>query len=136
MHLKNNKIKIVKLKQYRSDKGLLIPVSFLSSFATPILRVFFIFANKGNIRGEHAHKLCSQIFTILIGKVKLIIIGPSLKKKIYYLNEKNIKSILIPPLHWCRLEFLKKSIVSVACDQEYKFNDYIETFQEFLKKIK
>ena len=51
-------------------------------------------------------------------------------------NENKIESILVPPLHWCRLEFLKKSIICVSCDQEYEFDDYIETFSEFLNKVK
>jgi dTDP-4-dehydrorhamnose 3,5-epimerase-like enzyme len=136
MKHKNTKIKIFKLKKFKSNKGLLIPISFLKSFAIPVLRVFFLLANKGNTRGNHAHKLCTQIFTILRGRIKLIITEPSLKKKIYYLDENKIESILVPPLHWCRLEFLKKSIICVSCDQEYEFDDYIETFSEFLNKVK
>ena len=53
------------------------------------------------------------------------------------LDSKNIKAILVPPLEWCRLKFLtKNAIVMVACDRKYEFSDYIEEYDNFLKKKK
>ena len=41
------------------------------------------------------------------------------------------------PKTWCKIKFLtKNAILLVACDKEYEFNDYIESYQEFLKIIK
>ena len=38
---------------------------------------------------------------------------------------------------WCKIKFLtKNAILLVACDMEYKFNDYIEKYSDFLKIIK
>ena len=58
-----------------------------------------------------------------------------MKKKII-LQKKNI-AVLVPNLTWCSLKFSdNNSVVMVACDRKYEYNDYIEKYSELLKILK
>ena len=53
------------------------------------------------------------------------------------LNHLSKTAVLVPPKYWCRVKFIgKNSILMVACDQYYDFNDYLETFDEYKKYLK
>ena len=111
----------------------LLPIEFNKKFPITIKRIFFIFGKKNKLRGDHAHKKCSQLFVPISGKTVLIIKKKNKDIEVI-LDSKNIKAILVPPLEWCRLKFLtKNAVVMVACDRKYEFNDYIEEYNDFLK---
>ena len=43
------------------------------------------------------------------------------------------KALLVPPKVWCSVEFLNKdSIIIVFNNYQYDFNDYIESYEEFI----
>ena len=87
------------------------------------------------VRGDHAHKKCSQLFFLISGKVTLDIKTPSAKKKILLTHSSKI-AVLVPPKYWCSVKFVNKnSILMVACDQYYNFNDYLETFDIYKKYL-
>ena len=49
------------------------------------------------------------------------------------LSHKGSKALLVPPIIWSRVEFLKNnSVALVLNDYEYDFKDYIETYKEFI----
>ena len=132
------KIKKIKIKSFANSTGSLIPLTFDKKFPIKTKRIFFIYGKKQQIRGEHAHKKCSQLFLPILGKFILSIKTPDSEKKII-LNHKNKTAILVPPKYWCGVKFLTKdSVIMVVCDKEYDFNDYLEDFDEYkayLKKI-
>ena len=132
------KIKKLKLKAHVNATGKLIPFSFNKKFPIKVKRVFFIYAKKNKIRGEHAHKKCSQLFIPILGKLILNIKTPKYEKKII-LDHKLKTGVLVPPKYWIKIKFLNKnSILMVACDKYYDYSDYLESFndyKEYLKKI-
>ena len=100
-----------------------------------ILRVFTVSALKGSIRGEHAHKKCSQFFIPISGKIELFFTNSKNSKKVI-LDSKKKKGILLEPLTWCKVTFkTKNAVMMVFCDREYEFNDYIEVYSDFKKII-
>ena len=129
------KIKKVKIKSFKSASGKLIPISFNKKFPFSIKRIFFLYGLKKKIRGDHAHKKCSQLFMAVSGKMILNIQTPYSKKR--FLIGKNSKyAILVPPKYWCSVKFIKKeSILMVMNDRYYEFNDYLETFDEYKKYL-
>jgi len=130
------KIKKFKIKSFSKSSGKLYPLSFGKQFPINVKRIFFIHGKKNKMRGEHAHKKCSQLFVPVFGKILLSIKTPKTEKKIL-LNHLLKTTILVPPKYWCSIKFLgKKSILMVACDQKYDFNDYIETFDTYKKYLK
>jgi len=129
------KIKKIKIKSFKSFSGKLIPITFNKKFPFAVKRIFFLYGIKNKIRGDHAHKKCSQLFMAVSGKIILNIKTPYLKKKI--LIGKNSKhAILVPPKYWCSIKFIKKdSILMVMTDRYYEFNDYLETFNDYKKYL-
>ena len=59
-----------------------MPINFDNKFPMKVKRIFFIYGKNNKIRGEHAHKKCSQFFIPLFGKMILNIETPNIKKKI------------------------------------------------------
>ena len=130
------KIKKFKIKSYSRQSGSLMPINFDKKFPMKVKRIFFVYGKKNKIRGEHAHKKCSQFFFPLFGEIVLNIETPYSKKKIV-LNHLSRTAILVPPKYWCSIKFIKKnSILMVACDQYYKVNDYLESFEEYQKYLR
>ena len=129
------KIKKFKIKTYLAKTGRLIPISFNKQFPMQVKRVFFLYGKKNKIRGDHAHKKCSQIFMPISGEMVLFTKTPFSKKK-FLLNENSKYAILVPPKYWCSVKFVKKnSIIMVMNDRYYKFNDYLETFDDYKKYL-
>ena len=129
-------IRKIKIKSYNSVSGKLVPISFDKKFPFSIKRIFFLHGKKNKIRGEHAHKKCSQFFFSIHGKVILNIKTPNSNKKIVLKSSSNT-GILVPPKYWCGVKFINKdSILMVACDKYYDFDDYLGTFNEYKKYLK
>ena len=125
------KIRKFKLKSYSRISGKLMPINFDKKFPIKVKRIFFINGKKNKIRGEHAHKKCSQFFIPIQGKMTLIIETPNNKKSII-LSRFSKTTVLVPPKYWCSIKFLEKnSILMVACDKRYEPNDYLESFEEY-----
>ena len=128
-------MKKIKFKSYEKKSGTLIPFSFKKNFPIKVKRIFVINGKKNFTRGDHAHKKCSQFLFPVLGKIKIYCISKKGKKKII-LDFKRKEGYLLKPKTWCKIKFLtKNAVLLVACDMEYKFNDYIEDYQEFLKII-
>ncbi len=125
--------KIYKFKKYTNYKGKLIPLSFSKELPMSVKRIFFIYGKKKLIRGDHAHKKCSQFFIPISGNFE-ITLNYRNKKKIYKLSNKKNIGLFVPPTIWCKVKFLtSKSVILVLASHEYEFKDYIETYKEFIK---
>ena len=129
------KIRKFKIKTYSAKTGKLIPISFNTKFPIKVKRIFFLYGKKNKTRGDHAHKKCSQFFVIISGKIVLHIKTLSLKKKILLTPSAKF-AVLVPPKYWCSVKFVNKnSVLMVACDQYYSFNDYLGTFKDYEKYL-
>ena len=130
------KIKNFKIKAYSSITGKLIPLVFNKKFPIKAKRIFFVYGKKNKIRGNHAHKKCSQFFIPILGKVILDIKTPKMKKKIV-LNHLLKIAVLVPPKYWCSIKFTNKnSILMVICDKNYDFDDYLESYDDYIKYLR
>ena len=124
--------KIFNLKKFTKKSGKLLPMTFNNKFPIKVKRIFIIYGKKNHIRGDHAHKKCSQVFFPIIGKIKISMKYKKTEKSIN-LSHKSSKALLVPPRIWSRIEFSKNdSVVLVLTDYEYDFKDYIETYNEFI----
>jgi|TARA_B100000929_G_scaffold289859_1_gene281716 dTDP-4-dehydrorhamnose 3,5-epimerase-like enzyme len=129
------KIRKIKIKPFKSVTGKLVPISFNKKFPFSIKRIFFLHGSKNKIRGDHAHKKCSQLFMVVSGKV-ILNIKTSYSEKNIPITENSKYAILVPPKYWCSVKFIKKkSILTVMTDRYYEYKDYIETFSEYKKYL-
>ena len=124
--------KIINFKKFTKTSGKLLPITFNNKFPIKVKRIFIIYGKKNYIRGDHAHKKCSQVFFPIIGKIKINMNYKNTKKSVS-LSYKSPKALLVPPRIWSSVEFLNNnSVVLVLTDYEYDFKDYIETYKEFI----
>ena len=129
-------MKKIKFSSFKKKSGSLTPFSLKDSFPIKVKRIFIINGKKNFIRGDHAHKKCSQFLYPLFGKIKIECTSKKYKKKII-LNSKKNEGYLVEPKTWLKVKFLtQNAILMVACDKEYDFKDYIEKFGDFLKIVK
>ena len=113
--------KIFNFKKFKNMSGELLPITFDKKFPIKVKRIFFIYGKKKYKRGDHAHKKCSQVFYPLFGKAQITI------------QFKKNRAMLVPPKTWCDVKFLtKNAIILVLCDYKYDFNDYIESYEDFV----
>mgnify|MGYP000480540758 FL=1 len=124
--------KIFNFKKFTKTSGKLLPITFNNKFPIKIKRIFILYGKKNYIRGDHAHKKCSQVFFPIMGKIKINMKYKKTEKSIN-LSHNGSKALLVPPRIWSSVEFLNnKSVVLVLTDYEYDFKDYIETYKEFI----
>ena len=130
------KIKNFKIKTYSNKTGKLIPIYFNKKFPVKVKRVFFLYGKKNKIRGNHAHKKCSQFFIPILGKFILKIKTPTTEKKMI-LDHLSKIAVLVPPKYWCSIKFTNKnSILMVICDKNYDFDDYLESYDDYIKYLR
>ena len=130
------KIKIFKIKSFGSSTAKLIPLYFKKNSPFLVKRIFFLYGKKNKIRGNHAHKKCSQFFVPINGNASLTIKTDKTQKKIF-LKQSSREAILVPPNYWCSVKFFNKnSIIMVACDRYYEPNDYINNFNSYKKYLR
>jgi dTDP-4-dehydrorhamnose 3,5-epimerase-like enzyme len=127
------KTKYIKIKKFYSKGGYLFSFeNNIGKLPIKIKRIFFTIADKNSIRGEHAHKFCSQIIVCLQGEVGIKTIDKTGKKKYFILkNDKN--ALFVPNLFWNTIKFKKKkTTIAVMCDYKYdRKKDYLESLDDF-----
>ena len=129
-------MKYYTFNKFKKKSGTLIPISLSKDIPFKTKRVFMIYGNKNFVRGNHAHKKCSQFLMPIFGKIKIDYFD-KVRKNSVLLNSNKKKGILLKPLTWCKLTFLSKnSIILVFCDREYEYKDYIEKISDFKKILK
>ena len=129
------KIKKIKIKSFNNLTGKLTPFTFDNKFPIKAKRIFYIVGKKNKIRGEHAHRKCSQFLFPLLGNFELSILNKTQNKRFIIYSRKNF-GFLIKPKTWLKVKFLSKSsVLMVVCDKNYNFKDYIENLKEFKKIV-
>ena len=96
------------------------------------VRIFFLKAKKNCLRGNHAHKLCTQYFLSIYGVIELEVDNGKNKKK-YILND--TKLLKVKPLNWVTVKLKKNQILAVLCDENYKKDEYIRNYKKFQNLI-
>ncbi len=114
----------------------------LSIFESPqivpfnIKRVFSVSANKGCIRGDHAHIACSQFLICLRGEIELNCKDGFGGEATINMNSKSA-GVLIPPGIWASQRYEnEESILLVFCDKEFLEKDYIRDYLSFISFVK
>ena len=124
--------RIISFKKFTKRSGKLLPITFNNKFPIKVKRIFIIYGKKKYIRGDHAHKKCSQVFIPIRGKIKINMKYRKTKKNVF-LSANRSRTLFVPPKIWSSVEFLNSnSLVLVLTDYEYDFKDYIETYKEFV----
>ena len=126
------KLKFSKFTKIKSPKCDLIFFNKIKSYIKNFERVFFLIAKKECVRGNHAHKKCSQFFVSLKDTIK-IELDDGAKKRQIKLKQGHI--VKIKPMIWVKVYLKKNQIVCVICDKKYSLKEYIRNYKVFKKLI-
>jgi dTDP-4-dehydrorhamnose 3,5-epimerase-like enzyme len=125
-------LELIELKADFALNGNLTVIQSFSDVPFPFFRIFYVNGMLGSVRGQHAHKECSQFLTCPVGSVS-ISCDDGKEKKIFILDRPNC-GLLIPPGIWAEQTYMKdKSLLLVLCDKEYNESEYIRNYNDFIK---
>lgn len=100
-------------------------------------RIFTVGASAGGLRGNHAHKQCTQLLCCITGSV--IVQCTDAENTSNVELKPNGDALLIPPGIWSSQTYEKdNSSLLVICDQPFDEDDYIRDFEKYrsLRKSK
>jgi len=123
----NNKIQKISTNKKKTDVTSLYILDELDKLIK-IKRIFFISAENNDIRGNHGHKKCTQVFVSIKGKIKIEIFNG--KNTNFFYMRPLIDIIKVEPNNWVKIHFKKKQLIMVLCDKYFSKHDYI--FDKFL----
>lgn len=123
-------VTLIKLPCHSDNNGDLVVMEGMSNLPFAIARAFVIRASAGAIRGQHAHKACTQFLTCPIGSIE-VRCDDGFEMATYILDQPDI-GLLIPPGVWAQENYqAPDSVLTVLCDRPYEAHDYIRDYGEF-----
>ena len=124
-------LKFTKIPYFPDVNGSLAVVEGEVNIPFKISRVFLVSAADGAIRGDHAHRECSQFLICPSGVVE-VLCDDGDQKKTFVLDHPQV-GLLIPPGIWSKQTY-RGALVSltVLCDRGYEASDYIRNYDIFL----
>jgi len=116
--------------QRTSDEGGSMTVISSRMIPFQVERVFSI-SSKNTIRGNHAHKDCTQFIVCLSGSLDVFVDDGLTKQK--YILTSSSEGLIIPPGIWAHQEYgAVETMINVYCDQDYRESDYIRNYEDFI----
>ena len=126
---------VIDLGKINFPEGNLTVIENNSLFPFEVKRVFYLYdIAGGESRGAHAHKECHQFLIAASGSFEVELDDGTYKMQVF-LNRPNI-GLHIPPGVWAsEVNFSSGAICLVLASQNYNEQDYIRTYQDFIKYI-
>ena len=122
---------ISNIPAFFESNGALYVIEAKKQIPFEIKRVFLVNANEGNIRGDHAHKSCSQFLVCTSGSI-LVKCSDGISNKDFYMDSPS-KGLLIPPGIWSQQIYnINDSVLTVFCDYFFDPDDYIRDYESFI----
>ena len=123
-------VKLIELPYLKENNGDLVVVEG-TIIPFSIKRVFNVRQQKGDIRGRHAHRHCSQLLICTNGSVE-VKCDDSTTTEIYVLDKPNF-GLFIPPGIWADQKYIENNtILTVLCDRLFEEADYIRNYDDFM----
>jgi len=121
---------LINFPLHSNDNGILCVYETGKYVPFEIKRVFTVSAKTDEIRGNHAHKECTQLLVAVSGRIK-VICNDGINITEYRLENMRL-GLLIPPGIWAHEEYLEDdSVLMVFCDHGYEESDYIRDYNKF-----
>jgi dTDP-4-dehydrorhamnose 3,5-epimerase-like enzyme len=128
---KLDEVRLVTLPRHARADGDLVVAEMATGVPFGIGRLFVLRAPAGSVRGEHAHRRCSQFMMCVEGSVEVSVDDANGQRR--FLLDSGEKALLVPPMIWNVLDFrAPQSVVTVLCDRRYEADDYVRERAEFV----
>jgi dTDP-4-dehydrorhamnose 3,5-epimerase-like enzyme len=117
-------------QKYVDDNGCLCVFENGRDVPFNISRVFTVSAQKGDLRGQHAHKACVQLLVCVYGEIR-VTCDDGVDVTAHTLSSMS-EGLVVPSGVWAEQEYLMdNSVLMVLCDRGYEPEDYIREYNEF-----
>jgi len=124
------------LPSFRDLRGSLTAAEFNTDLPFVPRRSFMIYGVPGKeIRGEHAHRECSQFIICVHGSVHVVVDDGHASEE--HVLDSASTGLLVPPMVWAtEYRYTPDAVLLVFASHEYDPDDYIRQYDEFLKLVK
>lgn len=114
--------------------GSLCQLQYIDQIPFTIERVYYIFGvSAGAVRGAHTHNETSQALFCIQGSIDINLDNGKIKETIH-LNKPNV-GVLLEPHVWHEMaKFKKDTIILVLASKRYDPEDYVRSYEDFLKR--
>ena len=120
------------LPSFRDLRGDLTAVEFESDLPFVPRRQFFVYGvTSGEVRGEHAHRICQQFLIAVHGTVH-VVINDGHRMKEVCLDRSDWGLHLKPGVWGIQYKFSSDAVLGVYASHPYDNDDYIRDFNRFL----
>lgn len=127
-------VSIIKFPAHSDENGILCVYERAGGVPFEIRRIFTVTAQNGDMRGNHAHKMCTQLLVCVSGEIR-VSYDDGLVTENCLLNSLDC-GLLIPPGIWAQEEYMSdNAVLMVLCDRDYEVEDYIRDYDEFKKFV-
>lgn len=121
---------LINFPTHRDSNGTLGVYECGKQVPFDIRRVFTVSAKKDDVRGDHAHKKCTQLLVCISGQIRVSCDDGSVLTQ--YLLDNMSVGLLVPPGIWASEEYLDNAaVLMVFCDRGYEADDYIRDYNDF-----
>lgn len=122
--------KTIRFQKHEEPNGFLCVYECGRHVPFDIRRVFSVSAKTGDVRGDHAHKKCTQLLVCVSGRVRVTCDDGSVVSE--HVLEGMGLGLLIPPGVWTKQEYMVDgAVLMVLCDRSYEVDDYIRDYNDF-----
>lgn len=122
---------LLELHRHSRDDGTIVVAQAGVHVPFAIARMFTLTAPLGAVRGEHAHRQCSQFMICVHGAVDVTCVDDH-QQRTFSLDRGDL-ALLVPPTIWNTITVRReKSVLAVLCDRPYEEHDYIRDYAEFV----
>jgi UDP-2-acetamido-3-amino-2,3-dideoxy-glucuronate N-acetyltransferase len=124
---------VIRLGNASDARGSLMAIDFIHFTHFDVKRVFYVYdVPTSHVRGEHAHKACSQFLIALSGSIKVLLDDGYTRTEVTLRSP--IEGLLVPPMVWStQFEFSQGAMLAVLASEAYDANDYIRKYSEFIE---
>ena len=123
-------------QQHGDERGMLIALEECRDIPFEIKRIYYMYdTQEGVHRGLHAHLTLEQILFCVHGSCR-VLLDDGQEKKIVTL-ETPYEGLYVGPKMWREMhDFSPGAVLMVVASEPYKAEDYIRSYDEFLKIAK
>jgi dTDP-4-dehydrorhamnose 3,5-epimerase-like enzyme len=124
---------LIKLTEAADMRGSLIAAQAGEEIPFDPRRFFVVYDVPGSrVRGEHAHRQCSQLLICLRGGVSVMVDNGDARDE-FRLDRPEV-GLLVPPMVWAtQFRHTPDAVLLVLASHEYDAGDYIRNYETFLQ---
>lgn len=128
--------RLIPIKVAQDLRGSLAAVELGRDLPFTPARFFAVFGVPSkDVRGEHAHRVCSQVLVALRGSVRCIVDDG--ERRIEVLLDTPDVALYMPPMTWgTQFDYSSDATLAVFASHPYDGSDYIRDYDEFLAELR